>query len=299
MRLGISQRHLSISHKLAGEMNRLSRNFSSKDYSKVEDIDNVLLNRDISVERKKRLLIGKLHSIIVKTFAINKGKTAKNMLNPLAARLVNIRKLVNKLRSLNQYLETMFLADLNFLKIKVPLQGRKSNSRKSTIKDEFEALEYMAYKLIEEVVMLDKRLIAGYKQKGKKILAEEKVGIQDLGGILGKQTEAFEHLEAKLPPKRHLPIALMKEPLFTQWVARVLSLLSYIEHLYGKETKIFRQLKTSKSANARIGKKILQLAKERSKLLDIMEEKASSMRKIKLDSALRLELRNLTTTINL
>ena len=157
----------------------------------------------------------------------------------------------------------------------------------------------MAYKLIEEVVMLDKRLIAGYKQKGKKILAEEKVGIQGLGGILGKQTEAFEHLEAKLPPPRHLPIALMKEPLFTQWVARVLSLLSYIEHLYGKETKIFRQLKTSKSANARIGKKILQLAKERSKLLDIMEEKASSMRKIKLDSALRLELRNLTTTINL
>lgn len=299
MRVAISLEHLSISHRLAAEMNLLSKKFNYKDYSKIEDIDSVLLERDISVEAKKRLLIGKLHSLIAKAFAIDKGKITKNRFSSLASRLLSIRKVVIKLRSLNQYLETMFLADLNFLKIKVPLQNRKLSSGKSMIKDELEALEYMAYKLIGEAVMLDKRLLAKYKHREKRILTEEKVEVKDLGSILCKESEALEHLEAKIPPPKHLPFALMKDPLFTQWVARVLALLSYIEHLYGKEARIFRELKKNRSAKIRIGKKITQLAKERSKLLDIMEEKMLSMRKLKLDSGLKRELRSLTTTITL
>lgn len=299
MRVEISSKHLSISRRLAGEMNLLSKKFNYKDYSKIEDIDNVLLNRDISVEAKKRLLIGKLHSLVAKTFAIDKGKITKKRFSPLASRLLSIRKIVIKMRSLNQYLETMFLADLNFLKIKIPLQNRKLNSGKSMIKDELEVLEYTAYKLIEEAVMLDKRLLAKYKHREKRILAEEKVEVKDLGVILCKESEALEHLEAKIPPPKHLPLALMKDPLFTQWVARVLALLSYIEHLYGKEAKIFSVLKKNRSAKVMIGRKIIQLAKERSKLLDIMEEKMLSMGKLKLDGEIKKELRNLTTTITL
>jgi hypothetical protein len=74
MRVAISSKHLSISGKLAREMNLLLKKFNYRSYSKIEDIDNVLLNRDISVEAKKRLLIGKLHSLIAKAFAINKKK---------------------------------------------------------------------------------------------------------------------------------------------------------------------------------------------------------------------------------
>jgi|GEM_PF-4301090 hypothetical protein len=299
MRVEISSKHLSISHRLAAEMNLLSKKFNYRDYSKIEDIDNVLLNRNISVEAKKRLLIGKLHSLIAKAFAIDKRKITKNGFSSLASRLLGIRKVVMKLRSLNQYMETMFLADLNFLQIKIPLQNRKLDSGKGIIKNELEALEYTAYQLIGEAVMLDKRLLSEYKHKEKKMLTEEKAEIRDLGMILRKESEALEHLEAKIPPPRHLPFALMKDPLFTQWVSRVLALLSYIEHLYSKETGIFRELKKSKPAKIRIGKKIIHLAKERSKLLDIMEEKMLSMGKIRLDSGLKRELRNLTATITL
>lgn len=298
MAVVISSKHLGISGKLAKEMNKLEKKFNSQNYSKIEDIDSILLKRDVSVEKKKRILIEKLHSLITKTFAINKKK-AKSAFNSLAKRLLSIRKIVLKLRSINNYLETMFLDDLNFLKIKVPLQSRKLNSKKSLIRDELEALEYTAYKLIEEVVMLDKKLLAEYKHKEKKILAREKFEVKDLGLILGKESEALEHLEAKLPPPRHLPVALMREPLFTQWVARVLALLSYLEHLYSKEIKIFSKLKKNKSAKARINKKIMHLARERSKLLDIMEEKAISMGKFRLDNELKKELRNFTTTISL
>lgn len=298
MRVGISQKHLSISHRLAGELNRLSGKFSSREYSKIENIDNVLVNRDISVEKKKRLLVEKLHKLVAKTFAIDKRKITQSMLKPLGARLAGIRRIVIKLRSLNNYLETMFLADLNFLRIKIPLQNRKLNGKK-LVKRELEALEYTAYKLIEEVVILDKKLLQGYSTKEKKVLAEEKAEVRDLGEVLGKETEALEHLEAKLPPPRHLQMALMKEPIFTHWVSRVLALLSYIEHLYSKEAEIFRQLKNNKFAKAKIGKKIIQLARERSKLLDIMDEKAGSMKKLKLDSELKRELRNLTTTSTL
>lgn len=299
MRVVISPKHLGISHKLAKEMNRLAKKFDRKTYSKVEDVDSLLLKRDISVEKKKRILIRKLHSLITKAFAINKEKVTKNAFNSLASRLLGVRNIVLKLRSINQYLETMFLDDLSVLNIKVGSQGRKLNSKNGLIKDEFEALEYTAYKLIEEVVMLDKKLLAEYKSRGEKMLATEKAGIKDLSSILGKESQVLEHLEAKLPPPRHLPAALMGEPLFTQWVSRVLALLSYFEHLYGKEIKIFSELKKSKSAKARINKKIMQLARERSKLLDIMEEKSISMSKFRLDGELKREVRKLTTTIGL
>ena len=299
MRVAINSKHLNISGKLAKEMNRLAKRFSSRNYSKIEDVDSMLLRRDISVEKKKRILIEKLHSLVAKTFAIDKKKAKKSAFNSLANRLLSIRKIVLKLRSINNYLETIFLDDLNFLKIKIPLQSRKSNRQKSLIKGELEALEYIAYKLIGEVVMLDKRLLSEYKNKEKQVLTREKVEVKDLGMVLGKESEALEYLEAKLPPPRHLPKSLMREPLFTQWVARVLALLSYLEHLYRMEIKIFSKLKKNKSARARINKKIMHLARERSKLLDIMEEKAVSIRKLKLDGELKKELRNLTTTITL
>lgn len=298
MRVAISQKHLSISHRLAGEINGLSRKFNAGDYSKIENIDGLLANRNISVEKKKRLLVGKLHRLAAKTFAVDKEKISKKTLESLGARLACMREITIKLRSLNNYLETTFLADLDFLKIKMPLQGRRL-SGKSAIKGELEALEYTAYKLIGEVVTLDRRLLAEYTKKERKVIVREKADVRDLGQILAKETEALEHLEAKLPPPRHLQMSMMKEPIFTHWISRVLALLSYIEHLYGKEAEIFRKLKNNKSAKARICKKIIQLARERSKLLDIMDEKAASMKKLKSDAEFRQEVRNLTTTITL
>ena len=295
----ISSGHLNLNDMLAKDINALAGKFDSRDYSKIENIDTMLLRRDLSIERKKEVLVKKLHGLVAKTFAINKKKISKSDFSSLAARILGIRKIVLKLRSINHYLETKFLSELNLLKIKIPLPKRKFHSRKSLINNELEALEYMAYKLIGKVVVLDKNLLGEYAGREKKVLAKEKAEIKDLGTVLGKESEALEHLEAKLPPPRLLPAALLKEPMFTQWVSRVLALLSYIEHQHSIETKIFSKLKKNKLAKARINKKIAQLARECSRLLDIMDDKAHSMNKLKLDDEVRRELGNLTATITL
>ena len=299
MRVAISSRHIIISDKLAKEMNMMSKKFDLRSYSKIENIDSMLLNRDISVEKKKRLLIEKLHSLVAKTFAISRKNIAKAAFNSLANRLLSIRKIVMKLRSINNYLETTFLNELNFLELKVPVQNNRFRNKRSIANDELEALEYMAYNLIGKVVVLDKRLLAEYKSRERNIISKEKIEVRDLASILGKESGALEHLEAKLPPPRLLPAALKEEPLFTQWVSRILALLSYLEHQYGKEMEIFSRLKKNKTAKSRIGKKIVQLARERSRLLDIMDDKAASMNKFRLDGEIKKELRKLTTTITL
>src|SRR3989338_2375841 len=220
MRGAISSRHMVISDKLAKEMNIMSKKFDIRSYSKIEDIDGMLLNRGIPVEKKKRLLVGKLHYLVAKTFAVSRKDATKAAFNSLAKRLPGIRKIVMKLRSINNYLETTFLSELDFLEIKIPVQNSRFRNKRGMANDELEALEYMAYNLIGKVVVLDKRLLKEYSGRERKLVTKEKIEVRDLGSVLGKESGALEHLEAKLPPPRLLPAALMKEPLFTQWASR-------------------------------------------------------------------------------
>lgn len=295
MRVAINQKHLILSEKLAEESNRLSRNFNNQNYSKIENIDSTLLRRDISVEKKKSILIKKLHNAVVKTFSVDKKRLNKKVFDLLKKRLHNIRKTIIKLRSINYYLETAFLEELKFSGIKITNESPKLKRKKSLAGNELEVLEYTAYKLIEEVVTLDKRLLGGYAHKEKAILKKEKTEINDIGLILRKESELLEHLEAKLPPPKAATIALTKEPLFTHWVARVFALLSYLGHLYHKELIILSKLKKSKAIKKKVSKKIAHILKEKSKLLKIMEEKAISMEKYEMDNKLRKELHNFTT----
>ena len=299
MKESISQKHLSLNERLVKELNKLIRSFNSRHYSKIEDIDATLLKRDISVEKKKNILIKKLHDFIVKTFSIDKKKFSKKDFDSLKKRLHSIRKIIIKLRSINYYLETTFLQELKIPKIKITNENSKLKRQKSLARDELEVLEYTTYKLIKEVVMLDKRLLSGYAHKERKALGKEKIEVKDIGLILRKESELLEHLEAKLPPPKAATIALMKEPIFTHWVARIFALLSYLEHIYAKEAVVFSKVKKNKLARAKINRKISYLMKEKSKLLKIMEEKAISMKRFSMGGKLRKELHNLTTTVNL
>ena len=299
MRVVISQKHLSLNERIAKESNSLVRTFNNQTYAKVENIDNILLKRDISVEKKKSILIKKLHEAIVRSFSIDKKKFNKKAFASLKKRLHNIRKIIIKLRSINYYLETTFLEDLKFSKIKIISARSQLKQQNNLARDELEALEYTTYKLIEEAVILDKRLLKEYVHKEKKIAAKEKVEVKDLGMILRKETELLEHLEAKSPPSKEASTALIKEPIFTHWIARVFALLSYLEHLYAKEAMVFGRLKKNKAAKMKISRKISHLAKEKSKLLKIMEEKAISIKKFRMGSELKKELHNFTTTISL
>ena len=299
MRVGAYQNQLDLGIKLAKESDLLVRRFSNKDYSRIEDIGDLLLQRDISVEKKKNILARKLHSEIAKAFSINKKKFNRQTFESIKKRLHSIRKIVIKLRSINYYLETLFLDELKLSKIKIRDGSFKLKRQDTLAGDELQALEYTAYKLIAEAAMLDKRLLSEYANKEKKVVVKEKFGIKDLGSILKKESWLLEHLEAKLPPPKAANISLIKEPVFTHWVARVFALLSRFEHLYAKESIIFRKLKQNKVIRMKINRKIMQLIKESSKLLRIIEEKEVSMKKFKIDSSIKKELHNLTTTITL
>lgn len=299
MRVVINKQHLSLNDKLAKEANRIAGKFNNRKYSKIEDIDKILLKRDISVENKKSILIKKLHSSVLAAFSVDKGKFSKKAFQALKKRLHDLRRIIIKLRGINYYLETTFLADSGFINKKSLNKDQILRQNTALARNEMDALEYSAYKLIEKVVVLDKRLAVDYSRKEKKVFAKEMIEIKDLNLILKKESEVLEHLEAKIPPPKAAAMSLMKEPIFTNWVARIFALLSYAEHLYGQDKKIFGKLKKNKSVQRKIRKKIIQIMKEKSKLIRIMEEKAASMRKLRFDKELKKELHNLTTIANL
>lgn len=299
MRVVINQRHLSLNRRLARESNKLVNRFNDKSYSKIGDINSILLKRDISVEKKKSMLVKKLHEAVTTAFSIDKKNFNKNTFESLKKRLDIIRRIVIKLRSINYYLETMFLEDLRLSKTKVNGSDSRPIQQNNLVRNELEALEYIAYRLIEEAVVLDKRLLKEYKHMEKDVIKREKIEAKDIGLVLRKESIALEHLEAKLPPPKAASVSLMKEPTFTNWVARVFALLSYLEHMHEKESVIFSKLKKNKASKTRINRKIIHIMKERARLLKVMQEKAVSMKKFRMGSGLRKELHNLTTTIAL
>ena len=295
----LNRRHISLNEKLAEEINKSSSGFNIKKYSKIENIDNMLLKRDISVEKKKNILTKKLHEQVVRAFSINKNKFNKTAFELLKKRLQNIRKIIIKLRSINYYLETILMEELMLSRINKKMESSKLKMQNALARDELEALEYAAYKLIGEVVMLDKRSLREYSHKEKMISGKEKIGIRGLALILKKESELLEHLDAKIPPPKAASAALMKEPNFTNWVARVFSLLSYTEHLYQKEAIAFGKLKKNKAAKSKIGRKISYITKERSSLIKIMEKKCISIKTFRIGNEIKSEIHKLTTTINL
>ena len=259
MRVVIGQEYLSLNKKLAEESNKLVKVFNNEDYSKIEDISSLLLKRDISVEKKKRILIKKLHNSIVEAFSISKNRFGKKVFDSLKKRLHNTRSVIIKLRSINYYLETTFFEELNLSKIKIPNKTPKLRQQNALAEDELGALEYAAYNLIEDAVILDKRLLKEYVHAERYISKKERIKLKDLGLILKKESELLEHLEAKLPPPKYVSAALIKEPTFTHWTAGVFALLSYMEYIHAKEMMVFSQLKKNGLVRAKINKKIFHL----------------------------------------
>ena len=299
MRVVVSSQHQSLNKKLAKEINRLAKNFNIKSYSRIENIDKLLLKRDISVEKKKSILLSHLHRSITAAFSIDKRKFNKNTLDSLKKRLHSIRRVIGKLRSINYYLETAFLQDLKLSEITSSKDSIKIKQHDGLARDELEALEYTAYRLIGEAAMLDKKLLHEYSKKEAGAVKDEKSTIRDIRWILEKESALLEHLEAKLPPPKAAGMELLKEPVFTHWVARLLALLSYLEHFHNKENDVFSRLKKSKAAKATISRKIMNIIREKSELLRIMGEKEISMKKSSMGIEFKKELHNLTTTINL
>jgi len=291
--------HISLNDGLVKESNLLAQRFNAKAYSKIESADSLLSKRNITAEKKKQLLLQQLRKSILKALSINKKKFSKKAFEVLKKRLHSIRLIINKLRSINYYLESAFIEDLKTSKVKLPVDGSKDKQPDNLSKGELELLEYAAYRLIGKAIMLDKRLVQEYSYKRKKIIFEERLEARSLRALLNKETLVLEHLEAKIPPPTLVSGILLKDPTFTHWVARVFALLSYLEHLYSIEKEIFKKMKKNKTIKALISRKISDLVKEKSKLLSVLEAKEISMKRFNADSKIKKHMHNLTAVINL
>ncbi len=299
MRVAVNKKHLSLNEMLAQQSNLQLKRFTSKNYSNTRDISNLLMKKDISIEKKKKIFIKKLHDSIIEAFSVSNAKFSKKTFDVLKVRVYVLRKLINKLRSINYYLETTFLEEVRHLKITKNKSDLKLNGVSALAHNDLEILEYTAYKLIEKAIMLDKNLLCEYSRKAKIIDAAANLAVKDLERILRKETAILEHLEAKLPPAKALTKDLVRQPRYTHWVARVFALLSYLGHLYYQEASIFNNLKMKKKAKIIIDRKITQMIGEKSKLIAILQEKSKSMNKLRIDSMLRREIHNLSTIITL
>ena len=201
-----------------------------------------------------------------------------------------LRAIVDKLRSINHYLEESFLKEIGVIKKKVniPSKNSKKISLKNLGKKDLEKLEHTVYKLIEKVIFLDKKLLKGYKKKEESIVKSKNIQSKDIESVLKKESEILMHLEAKLPPVGKINSNLIKNKVIHNWVARVFALLSSFENEYQKENLIFRKLKSSESLRKKINKKIKNILKEKEKLLRLKEKRALSMKQLNIDNEWRI-----------
>jgi len=295
MRVEIDKLHKDSYNRLAEEINKSARRFKLKDYRQSRGYETLLLNKDVSVEKKKKVLNERLHKLIVKTFSIDlrKIKSEKAVLKVLKGNIKILRDFVHKLKSINHYLEESFLAESGLIKKSLNIYRSKNpeqliEAKFSLNKTYLDKLEHTTYQLIEKVILFDKKLLKGYKSKEEKVITRAEAEAKDISRILSRQSELLYHLEAKLPPPGKISLKLLKRKIFDQWVPRVLALLAGLETEYKKEALIFKKLKKNQRLRLLINKKIRSVEREKADLIRIKQKRLINVVKSsKLDKELR------------
>ena len=307
MRVEVDKIHNDSYNRLAEEVNKSAKRFKLKEYTKSRSYATLLINKDISVEKKKKVLTEKLHKLIVKTFSIDlsKLKSEKAVLKVLKGNIKILRDFVHKLKSINHYLEESFLTESGLIKKSRKVYGSKNpekliEAKFSLNKKYLDKLEHTTYQLIEKVILFDKKLLKGYKSKEEKVVSREGAEIKDINRVLSRQSELLHHLEAKLPPPSRISLQLLKRKVFDQWVPRVLALLAGLEAEYKKEGLIFKKLKKNQRLRLLINKKIKSVEREKSDLIRIKQKRLiGAVRSNKLDNELISMFREFNTIKNL
>ena len=142
--------------------------------------------------------------------------------------------------------------------------------------------------MFEKVIFLDKKLLKGYKKKEEKIVKSKKEQIDNLGGILKRESDVLMYLEAKLPPPKKVNLKLLSNKLIYDWISRIFALLSYFEYESEKEKFLFKKLKSNEIIRKKINKKIKHVLREKKDLLRLKEQRALSMDKLRIDNEWRL-----------
>lgn len=284
----IDKEHLEICDKISEELNKRAKSFNLRGYAiNIENYEQALFKRNLTLEAKKKLIINNLHKLLVMTFAvhIDKIKAKKQFLTHLKNRLSISRNTILKLRDINYYLKTIFIKELKLEKaskkrlksIGFPFKDVEGYLQKSDL----DRLEATVYRLIGKIIFLDQKLLKKYKIKELKLLTKSRIDLLELEKIIARQAEILRHLEAKLPPAdKFKPILLKKKP-FTEWVSRIFALLAAFEYEYKKEQIIFNELKKDNKLRKRINMKINYLVKEKFAMLKLKEKRLLTMVGIK------------------
>lgn len=282
MKIKIEERWIKTFNKIVNDINKLVK--KPLPYIKSKRYERLLTKKDTSIEEKKALLIKELHNLIIKAFSIKENKLKKSETPKIKEYLNFARKIVDKLRDINYYLETTFLYEIGLSK-RLPIKIQKMNINQNYLtKKDLEKLEFVVYKLIEKIIIFDNKLLKRFEKKEERIIKEKELEIKDLNRLLKKESDILRHLEAKLPPPDKIEYKLFKRPFFDHWAPRVLALLTAFEHLYQKEIEIFNKLKKNRILKSKIETKIKHLIKEKEEAFKLREARILTSEKItKLD----------------
>jgi hypothetical protein len=170
MRVVIEERHKDRLMSIAAEVNvAKSKKFKLKKEKYLHDIS--LANT--SIQKKKKRLIKNLHELIIFVFSkkLESGgnKKDQNFGNGLElARLT-----LQKLESINNYLEECTLKDLGIISRSLTTDASKKREPKkflqlqvkSTDSENLQKIEHTIYQLIGRIILMDKRLLKDYVKR--------------------------------------------------------------------------------------------------------------------------------------
>jgi hypothetical protein len=284
MRVDIDKQHIDSYKRIVNEANKAAKKAPLK--VKKEKYEKLLIQQNLSAESKKKRLMSHLHKLIISSFSIDKNKIhTKKFIENFRANTELIRYIIQKLKAINNYLEDDLLRDLGIVRKSLLATALKTGKpityleKKGKVlsEDHISKIEHTIYKLMDQIVIFDKKLLKGYKIKKVNIVTNEKLGIKDLKSILEVSSELLEVLEAKIPPPDKIKAKLFSKNIFNLWAPMVLALLASLETEYKKETIIFSKIKKNEKLKALIENKIKHIVEEKERVLKIRHERAVLM----------------------
>ena len=117
----VKKERVTIEGRLIADVNRKAKAFTTKSYQKKQAaFERKLQVKEISIEKKKSILMKEIHYLIVDAFSFDpKQITAKKEFRKhIGNKLIALRLYVDKLRDINYFLKNVLLADIGLIKKK-------------------------------------------------------------------------------------------------------------------------------------------------------------------------------------
>src|SRR3989338_4538231 len=285
MRVDIEKRRIDSYRRIAQQANKAAGKAPFKAHS--DKYRKSIMQLNISAENKKKMLMRHLHELVISTFSADISRISrKNAIKAFRANTELIRHLIQKIKAINSYFEEDLLREIGIIKKSLLVRALKSQNpvryleSKSRVlsQDYIAKIEHTVYELMGRIIIFDKKLLKGYKQKEVKIIKNEKFGINDLEKTLGIESELLETLEAKIPPPSRIKAKLFSKKEFSLWASMVLALLASLEAECKKEKIIFSEIKKDERLRKKIERKIKHVAEEKGRVLRIKHERAIAMK---------------------